>query len=200
MHRPFGFFLGAVAGSFLATSAPAQQGIGFALGEVVGTSVGAGLVLRSVDEERLFRESLFGQRVQAELDTASRALEQENEALLEELTLREEELTALRDTLPADEFRAAAEAFDQRAEAIRQDQARKLARFSQFEEAERRRFFSNTGATLQEVLEEEGAQVLIAARAIIIGLPELDMTDAAIAAIDDEIGDGGVPPFPLTLP
>lgn len=200
MQRRIGYFASLVAGMFLATSATAQQGSGLAMGEVIGNTVGGGLVLRSVDEERLFRGSRFGQRVQSEIDAASRALEEENAALLAELTAREEELTRLRDTLPPDEFRAAAEAFDQRADTIRQDQARKLARFSQFEEAERRRFFANTGTILQQVLEEEGAQVLIAARAIIIGVPELDMTEAAITAIDAEIGDGGAPPFPLTLP
>jgi len=83
---------------------------------------------------------------------------------------------------------------------VRQDQAQKLARFSQFEESERRRFFSQTGAILQEVLQDEGAQILIAARAVIIGLPEMDMTDAAIDAIDAALGDGGAAPFPLEAP
>ena len=98
-------------------------------------------MLRSVDEERLFRDSEFGQRVQGEIDAASRALEDENARLLAELTAREEELTEARATLSPEEFRAQAEAFDQRAEMVRQDQAQKLARFSQFEESERRRFF-----------------------------------------------------------
>lgn len=191
---------GAVAGLCLATAAVAQQGGGFSLGQNVERGVGADLVLRSVDEERLFRESQFGQRVQADLDDASRALEEENARLLSELTAREEELTGLRESLPPDEFRADADAFDQRAEMIRQDQAQKLARFSQFEESERRRFFARSGVILQQVLEDEGAQILIAARAVIIGVPEMDITEAAISAIDAEIGDGGAPPFPLTLP
>ncbi|WP_183073451.1 OmpH family outer membrane protein [Roseinatronobacter ekhonensis] len=191
---------GAVAGLCLATAAIAQQGGGFSLGQSVERAIGADLVLRSVDEERLFRDSEFGQRVQADIDAASRALEAENARLLSELTAREEELTGLRDSLPPDEFRAQADAFDQRAERIRQDQAQKLSRFAQFEESERRRFFARSGVILQQVLEDEGAQILIAARAVIIGVPEMDMTGAAIAAIDAEIGDGGAPPFPLTLP
>lgn len=200
MHRLRMMILSAVAGFGLATAAIAQQGPGFSLGETVGAALGDGLVLRSVDEERLFRDSRFGQRVQAEIDAASRALEDENAALLAELTAREEELTGLRETLSPEEFRAQAEAFDQRADTIRQDQAQKLARFSQFEESERRRFFARTGAILQQVLQEEGAQILIAARAVIIGIPEMDMTGAAIEAIDDALGDGGAPPFPLTVP
>jgi len=192
--------LSAVAGLGLATASVAQQGSSFSLGETVGAPIGDGLVLRSVDEERLFRDSEFGQRVQGEIDAASRALEDENARLLAELTAREEELTEARATLSPEEFRAQAEAFDQRAEMVRQDQAQKLARFSQFEESERRRFFSQTGAILQEVLQDEGAQILIAARAVIIGLPEMDMTDAAIDAIDAALGDGGAAPFPLEAP
>lgn len=200
MHGLRRMILSAVAGLGLATASVAQQGSGFSLGETVGATVGDGLVLRSVDEERLFRDSRFGQRVQAEIDAASRALEDENAALLAELTAREEELTGLRETLSPEEFRAQADAFDQRAEMIRQDQAQKLARFSQFEESERRRFFARTGSILQQVLQDEGAQILIAARAVIIGIPEMDMTGAAIVAIDDALGDGGAPPFPLTVP
>lgn len=199
MIRGRAIVFGAVAGLCLATAAVAQQG-GFSLGQSVERPVGADLVLRSVDEERLFRESQFGQRVQSDIDAASRALEEENARLLSELTAREEELTELRDSLPPDEFRAQADAFDQRAETIRQDQAQKLARFSQFEESERRQFFARSGVILQQVLEDEGAQILIAARAVIIGVPEMDITGAAIDAIDAEIGDGGAPPFPLTLP
>lgn len=192
--------LHAVAGLCLATAALAQPQTGFSFGETVGTANGPDLVLRSVDEERLFRDSQFGQRVLAEIDAASRALEDENAQLLAELTAREEELTELRDTMDPDAFRAEAEAFDQRAEEIRQSQAQKLARFSQFEESERRRFFSQTGPVLQQVLEAEGAQILIAAGAVIIGAADMDMTEQAIAAIDAEIGDGGTPPFPLVQP
>jgi len=201
MHRFRSFVVSVGAGLCLApTIVIAQPLTGYSIGQTVGTTNGPGLVLRSIDEERLFRGSAFGQRVLAEIDVASRALEDENATLLAELTAREEDLTRLRDTLDPEEFRVQAEAFDQRAEAIRQGQAQKLARFSQFEESESRRFFSQTGPILQQVLKDEGAQILIAAGAVIIGVPEMDMTDAAIAAIDAEIGDGGAPPFPLTLP
>lgn len=200
MRKLRAFVIGVVAGLGLATTVGAQPRAGFSFGETVGTTNGPGLVLRSIDEERLFRESQFGQRVLESIDSASRALEDENATLLAELTAREEELTDLRDTLDPEEFRAQAEAFDQRAEMIRQGQAQKLSRFSQFEESERRRFFSQTGEILRQVLDEEGAQILITSGAVIVGVPEMDMTDAAIAAINDAIGDGGAPPFPLSQP
>lgn len=178
-----------------------QQSFGFSLGETVGaTPNSAGQALRTIDDERLFRDSQFGRRVAEEIETASRALEAENDQLLEELTAREAELTEQRAEMTVEAFRAAANAFDIQAEEIRRSQAEKRQRLVQFEESERRRFFGVTTQVLQDVLEDVGGQVLIDARAVIIGLPGMDMTDDAIAAMDDAIGDGGPAPFPLTLP
>ena len=188
-----------VAGSVLATASLAQDGFGFALGQTLSPQE-VPLALRTIDDERLFRQSLFGQRVAEEIAAASRALEAENDRLLEELTAREAELTELRAEMTVEEFRAAANAFDNQAEAARRSQAEKRQRLPQFEESERRRFFADSAPVLQEVLEEVGGDVLIDARAVIIARPGLDMTDAAIAAMDAAIGDGGPPPFPLTLP
>lgn len=188
------------AGLGLAAPSHAQQGFGFSLGEPAGQVQAQAPLLRTIDDERLFRESRFGQRVAAEIEQASRALEGENDALLEELTAREDELTALRTTLTLEEFRAAAAAFDRQAEEIRRSQAEKRQRLVQFDEAERRRFFGLIPSLLQEVLDRVGGQILIDARAVVIGIPGLDMTDDAIEALDAEIGDGGAAPFPLSIP
>lgn len=188
------------AGVILAAPLHAQPVLEFSLGERADTSAAQRLLLRTVDDERLFRASQFGARVAAEIETASRALEAENDRLLNELTAREEELTELRTILSVEEFRTAAAAFDVQAETIRRDQAEKRQRLAQFEESERRRFFAQSAPVLQEVLNRSGGLVLIDARAVIIGVPGLDMTDDAIAAMDDAIGDGGAPPFPLSVP
>ena len=188
-----------VAGSVLATASLAQDGFGFALGQTLSPQE-VPLALRTIDDERLFRQTLFGQRVAEEIAAASRALEAENDRLLEELTAREAELTELRAEMTVEEFRAAANAFDIQAETARRSQAEKRQRLSQFEDSERRRFFSDSALVLQEVLEDVGGDVLIDGRAVIIARPGLDMTDEAIAAMDDAIGDGGPPPFPLNLP
>ena len=190
-----------VLGQIVPAPLQAQQPLGFALGETVtGATQGGNLALRTIDDERLFRDSLFGIRVAEQIETASRALEAENDQLLEELTTREAELTELRSEMTVEAFRAAANAFDVQAETIRRNQAEKRQRLVQFEEAERRRFFAGTSEVLQEVLESVGGQVLIDARAVIIGLPDMDMTEDAIAAMDAALGDGGPAPFPLALP
>lgn len=188
------------AGVTLAAPLHAQTGLEFSLGERAGDPPAQRLTLRTIDDERLFRASQFGARVAAEIETASRALEAENERLLNELTAREEELTALRTILSVEEFRTAAAAFDLQAETIRRNQAEKRQRLAQFEESERRRFFGQSAPVLQEVLNRSGGLVLIDARAVIIGVPGLDITDDAISAMDDAIGDGGAPPFPLSVP
>ncbi len=191
--------LGAV--SMLAAPALGQQGLGLSLGQAVeGPQAGPALALRTVDEERLFRESQFGQRVATEIEAASRELEDENDRLLDELTAREAELTEARAEMSVEEFRAAAADFDMQAEAIRRSQAEKRQRLVQFEESERRRFFNESGPALQTALREAGGQVLIDSRAVIIDAPGIDITDAAIAAMNDAIGDGGPAPFPLTPP
>lgn len=188
------------AGVTLAAPLHAQTGLEFSLGERAGDLPAQRLTLRTIDDERLFRASQFGARVAAEIETASRALEAENERLLNELTAREEELTELRTILSVEEFRTAAAAFDLQAETIRRNQAEKRQRLAQFEESERRRFFGQSAPVLQEVLNRSGGLVLIDARAVIIGVPGLDITDEAISAMDDAIGDGGAPPFPLSVP
>lgn len=178
----------------------AQDRLSFSLGQPAGQAATAGFALRTIDDERLFRESAFGLRVTAEISAASEQLEAENIALLEQLTARETELTELRSVLTVEEFRAAAAEFDFQAETIRRDQAEKRQRLSQFEESERRRFFSQLSPILQEVLEREGGQILIDARAVIIGLPEMDLTGPAVSAVDAALGDGAPAPFPLRLP
>ena len=189
------------AASLLAAPLHAQQGFGFSLGQTVdGSAPVQALSLRTIDEERLFRQSQFGQRVSAEIEEASRALEAENDRLLEELTAREAELTELRSTLTVEEFRAAAADFDLQAETIRRSQAEKRKRLVQFEESERRRFFSESGSVLQSALTRAGGQILIDSRAVIIAAPGIDITDDVVEAMNDTIGDGGPPPFPLNLP
>lgn len=120
--------------------------------------------------------------------------------MLEQLTTRELELTEARATMPPAQFRAEAEAFDLEAETIRRAQAEKRQRLSIYEDAEQRRFFQLAAPVLQQVLANEGAQVLIDSRAVIIGVTGMDMTDPAITALDDAIGDGAPSPNPLRVP
>ena len=187
--------------ALLAPAALMAQDGGFSLGQDVdAVDAPAPLTLRTLDEEALFRMSAFGQRVASEIETASRALEAENERLTAMLTQREIELTNLRTTMLPQEFRAAADAFDQEAEGIRRSQAQKRERLLQYEAAEQRRFFLIGAPVLEALLTRIGAQVLIDSRAVIVGAERIDITEDALEAIDAAIGDGGPAPFALDVP
>jgi hypothetical protein len=84
----------------------------------------AGILI--LNQERLFAQSLYGQRIQRELEDASSArLAAENRRIEAALTDEELALTELRATTEADAFREMADAFDTRVEAIRAAQEAK---------------------------------------------------------------------------
>lgn len=178
-----------------------QQLPNMSLGQNLPAELGASVLqVRILDEGALFSASLFGQRVFSEIDVASRALEQENTELLDQLTRRELELTEARGAMAPADFRAAADAFDIEAEAIRRSQAEKRARLGSYQDAEQRRFFLLAGPVLQELLVQSGAQLVIDARAVILGVDGIDLTRDAIAAVDTALGDGAPAPTPLAVP
>lgn len=187
-------------GFWLPAPVLAQLSGGFSIGQDMGADISdPRLQLRTLNEERLYQQSAFGQRVEAEIIDASQLLEAENERLLEQLTARELELTEARQTMTPAAFRAAADEFDQQAQSIRREQAEKRQRLAQFEDFEQRRFFQQALPVLQDVLAASGGQVLIDARAVIIGVSGLDITEEAIRAMDAVIGDGSPSPMSLDL-
>lgn len=145
----------------------------------------------TLNQDRLFAESQFGQRVQDEIEQASVALVQDNRVL--ELALLEEELqlTAQRAEMTEEEFRPLADEFDQRVEAIRTEQVSRLRDLNAQAEAARRFFILATTPVLLELLRERGAVAVLDSRAVIYAIDGADITDLAIDRINREIGDGG---------
>ena len=58
-------------------------------GAQVFSPTGAGSALLTLDQDRLYSETLFGKRLQSEIEAASDALAERNRALTEELTAEE---------------------------------------------------------------------------------------------------------------
>ena len=141
-------------------------------------------IFRVRDEDRLFRDSVLGQRVLADIRAAEQALEAENQQLFEQLSDEERRLTEARLTLPADEFRAQAEAFDTRVEAIRAERAERAATLTRQNEAAARAFFDAVLPVLVQVMAEAGVDVLLKPESMILGPDWLDITDLAIARLD----------------
>jgi len=95
-------------------------------------------------------------------------------------------------------FDPLAQAFNDKVESIRKAQKAKSDVLTRRFEDERRRFFETASPVLAQILTERGAVAIISKRAVIAGFDNIDITEAAIARLDQVLGDGGVrPPQPV---
>jgi Skp family chaperone for outer membrane proteins len=136
----------------------------------------------TLDEARLFSGSRYGQALLAELEA--------------ELARREKDLTERRPSLSAEDFRALANAFNTEVEDHRNAQKSKERAIYQRHDEARLRFRDVANQVLAQVMQERGALAIIAEEAIVLGFREIDITDAAIARVDDLVGDGSSLPRP----
>jgi len=150
-------------------------------------------VLLTVEQDSLFRQSAFGRRVAAEIETRSRALAAENRTLEAELVAEELALTQARPTLDPAEFRARADAFDARVQRIRAEQDRKSRDLAAFQGSEEERFAASIGEVLTAIARSRGALAVIDRRLLLVSADEIDVTAEAVARIDARLGDGTEP-------
>jgi Skp family chaperone for outer membrane proteins len=147
-----------------------------------------------LDQERFFVDSRFGKAALERERAAIFALEAENARIEQELIAEEQSLTEQRKTLPADEFAALAQAFDIKVEGIRAAQDAKARDLTQQREAERQRFLQVAVPVLGTLMEEKGAVMVLDKSAIILSLTEIDITDEAIARVDQAAPGADLPP------
>lgn len=157
-------------------------------------SMGIGPPVLTIDQERMFADSAFGQRVAETVQEASLALAAENRALEAELMAEELALTERRASLTPEEFRELADSFDARVETIRRTQERRGEAIVALRDSERQRFFEAALPILAQLVAESGAVAVLDLRMVLLAIDEADVTDRAIARIDARIGDGGPPP------
>jgi len=153
-----------------------------------------------LDQDRLFRQSLYGQRVLAELEAATRALAAENARIDEALSAEEQDLTAQREDLSPEEFRALADAFDTKVVGIRKAQDAKTADLNASLEQGRIKFFEQAYPVLGQLVQEAGALAILDSRAIVLSSSAIDVTDLAIQRVDTAIGDGDSQQSPQEAP
>ncbi|MCR8723840.1 OmpH family outer membrane protein [Frigidibacter sp. ROC022] len=144
----------------------------------------------TLDQERLFSESLFGKRVTAEIEDRARALAAENRKIEADLEAEEQALTEARPTLPVEEFRSRADAFDAKVQKIRAEQAAKSRALNTFRDSEQQRFAAALGSVLADVARQRGALLVIDRRVALISADSIDVTDDVVAAMDARLGDG----------
>jgi len=144
----------------------------------------------TLNEARLFAGSRFGQAMIQRFETAQLALAAENREIEAALTAREQELTRQRKVLSPEEFRRLADQFNAEVESYRRSQADKERALYLEHDADRRRFSVTSNDVLTRLMRDRGLYAIIAEDAIIIAFRGIDVTDALIARMDAEVGDG----------
>jgi len=144
----------------------------------------------TIDTEALFAGSQFGQRISATLRADTDALAAENRRIEAALTAEEQGLTDRRPTMDIETFRAEAAAFDEKVQGIRQAQDAKERALQEALNTGRDAFLAAVRPVLAQLLRESGAVVMLDRRSVIISLAAVDVTDEAIAAIDQGIEEG----------
>lgn len=160
--------------------ARAQAG-GFSLPEVP---------VLTIQRERLYSETLFGQSLSGEIAARGRRLASENRTIEQELAEEESELTDLRDTMSPEDFRDLADAFDVKVTAARKGQDEKLRALTQLSEQVERQFLFTIAPFMQRLMLEKGASVVLDRRAVFVSADASDVTLEAIARIDLGLGEG----------
>lgn len=144
----------------------------------------------TLDQDRLFAETLMGQRLQGELDRSSQALAERNRQVSQSLRDEEQALTEQRKTLPTDEFRALADAFDKKVVRLREEQDARIGELQRQQEDDRLSFQRRVLPILSEVIRDSGAVAILDNRAVILSADSIDVTDRAIERINEVLGDG----------
>lgn len=144
----------------------------------------------TLDDTRLFSQSLYGKRLLADLDSNRKRLATENRRLEGELTARELALTQKRTQVSPSDFRALADVFNKDVQRHRAEQLTKEQDLFRQHEEDRQRFRIVANQILAEVMAERGALAVIAEEAILLGFRDIDITDAAVARLDERVGEG----------
>ncbi len=176
----FGCVLIGLAGNLQAQDAP--QRAAPATGVVV------------VDTEELYRATLMGQRMVADLEVRRLALQSENVEITKALTAEEQSLTDRRPALDPEVFRQEAAEFDVRVQGIRRTRDAASATFEADRAAAPRQFLELVRNVLGALMLERGAVAVLDQRLVFLSLGTADITQDAIARIDDTFGDGSAVP------
>ncbi|AGI67990.1 putative outer membrane protein [Octadecabacter antarcticus 307] len=144
----------------------------------------------TVDIDRLFTQSQFGQRVTQSYATQREALATENRRIADALREEEIALAAQRSEMAVDVFRTEAEDFDEKAQSIRRAQDAKERGLEDTLAQGRDQFLVVTRPVLGQLMVDRGAFAILDRRSVLLSLGSIDVTDDAIARIDATIGDG----------
>lgn len=150
--------------------------------------------IATLDQERFFNETRFGKKVLAQAKQDSDALIAENRKIEADLEAEERALTARRPTTDPAEFQTLADAFDKKVEEIRTARDATSQALTRKLDEDRGRFFDAARPVLAAMMAERGIVAIIDKRAVLLGFESIDLTDLAIARLDETLGDGSAMP------
>ena len=142
----------------------------------------------TIDSERVFGNTVSGQKISAEMEQRFNELGAENRRIEGELEAEELALTQQRATLAADEFRTLADAFDVKVQAIRAEQDAKQRALQQQQDAEQQGFLDRIAPILSAIGNRYGAVVILERRNVLLSADGVDITDEAIVRINEAFG------------
>lgn len=163
-------------------------------------SLGTTPQILTLDQDRLYTDSLFGKAMEARALAASRVLAAENRQIEADLAAEEADLTKKRATMPAASFQTLADAFDAKVEKLRADQAAKADALKAERDAGRKTFFQAAVPVLGDLMHDIGALAILNHDAVVLSFDSIDVTDRAIKALDEKLGDGSNVPQGPRLP
>lgn len=141
-----------------------------------------------IDQDRLFSETRLGASSLGDIEGAAATLKEENQAIEEALIGEERALTEKRATLEPLEFRALADAFDTRVQRIRGEQDEKARALTRAQDEARNNFFQEVAGVISEIVRERGALVVLDRRDVFLSAESIDITNEAIARVNEEEG------------
>ena len=145
----------------------------------------------TLDRDQLFAGTLYGQRVNRELEQASTAMAAETRSIEAALEAEELALTEQRATMDPEAFRELASAFDDKVQSLRAEREAAEADLLAQIEAAQTAFFNRIGPVLGQLVRDRGAVLIVDRRAVLLSAADIDITSAAIEQIDAVLGDGG---------
>ncbi|MEM0976697.1 MAG: OmpH family outer membrane protein [Pseudomonadota bacterium] len=138
----------------------------------------------TLDQERLFSDSKFGQRFIDEFERQAEELAEENRQIEAALEAEELELTRIRASESEEYFRPLAAAFNEKANRIRAERRQAAQDLVEFRETRQQEFFQQVGPVLLQLMREFRVAVIINRDSVVVSLPNIDLTDAAIQRVD----------------
>ncbi|WP_425070826.1 OmpH family outer membrane protein [Sagittula sp. S175] len=140
-----------------------------------------------IDFERAFSESAFGRRLNAEVEREGAAIVAENRRIEAELTEEEQRLTQQRASMAPEDFRALADAFDEKVQKLRAEQDAKAEALGKLGDQSRIDFLAAARPVLEALMVESNAAVVLERRGVLVVADAVDITEQAIARIDDVV-------------